>query len=220
MKVTDKEYISGWYPTERDDKGPFRWMGKEAKVSFLKYPDPGKKFLRITAGHSFPDKELPTMDVFVNDEKIGSREVEAAYAPYVFSFESAGPLHIQFNLSRTVQIYGDPREMGIMVRDIEILFPSEIDVFLDGWYLPEESLESQKEDKGRWMTKEAKCLFTELPRDTEKYLLIEAGHPYDDMYNPILTVLSDGKMIGSREILSGETEYYFPLDSASKLSFV
>ena len=59
MKITDKEYVSGWYAKERDDKGPFRWMGKEALVSFKGYSDPGRKFIRITAGHSFPEKELP-----------------------------------------------------------------------------------------------------------------------------------------------------------------
>ena len=114
MKVTDKEYISGWYAKERDDQGPFRWMGKEALVSLLEYPNPDRKFLRITAGHSFPEKELPILEVFVNDRKIGSREIEAAFTPYVFSFESSGDLNIEFKLSRTVQVYGDPREMGVM----------------------------------------------------------------------------------------------------------
>lgn len=215
MEVTEKEYISGWYPKERDDKGPFRWMGKEALVSFKEYHTPGKKFLRITAGHSFPDKELPIMEVFVNDKKIGSREVEAAYAPYVFSFESSGDLNIEFKLSRTVQAYGDPRNMGIMVRDIEVLLPSEIDIFLDGWYLPEDSLEAHEEDKGRWMKKDARCLFQDLPKDTEKYLLVEAGHPYEGADNPVLTVLLEGETIGSREILPGETKCYFLLDFAS-----
>jgi MoaA/NifB/PqqE/SkfB family radical SAM enzyme len=215
MKVTDKEYIRGWYPKERDDKGAFRWMGKMASVSLKEYPNPGKKFLRITAGHSFPEKELPVLDVFVNDKKIGSHEVEAAYAPYVFSFDSSGDLNIEFRLSRTVQVFGDPREMGIMVRDIEVLMPAEIDIFLDGWYMPEDSLEASKDDKGRWMKKEARCLFLDLPKDTEKYLLIEAGHPFEGANNPVLTVLSEGKVIGSSEILPGETEYYFFLNFES-----
>jgi len=215
MEVTEKDYISGWYPKERDDKGPFRWMGKEAFVSFKEYPIPGKKFLRINAGHSFPEEELPVMEVFVNDKKIGSREVESAYAPYVFSFESTGPLNIKFKLSRTVQVYGDPRDMGIMVRDIEVLLPSETDIFLDGWYLPEDAPKAQVKDKGRWMKKEARCLFHGLPKDTEKYLLVDAGHPYEGADNPVLTVVSEGQTIGSREILPGETEYYFFLDIVS-----
>lgn len=214
MKVAEKEYSSGWYPKERDDKGPFRWMGREAVVSFNEYPDPGKKFLRILAGHSFPEKELPIMEVFVNDTKIGSREVEGAYAPYVFSFESSGPLTFILKLSRTVRVYDDPRDMGIMVRDIEVLLLSEIDVFLDGWYLPEDFLESQKADGGRWMKKEARCLFRNLPEGTEKYLLVEAGHPYEEADNPILTVCSEGKTIDSREILPEETNYYFFLGFA------
>ncbi len=215
MKILDNAYISGWYAKERDDKGPFRWMGKEALVSFNAYPDPGKKFLRITAGHSFPDKELPILEVFVNDRRIGSCEVEAAYTPYVFSFESSGNCNIQFKLSRTVQVYGDPRDMGIMVRDIEVLLPSEIETFLDGWYLPEDFHETREAFKGRWMKKEARCLFRGLPADSEKYLFIEAGHPYGDSENPVLTVFSEGKKKGSREILAGETGYYFFLDLVS-----
>jgi len=164
MEVTEKDYISGWYPKERDDKGPFRWMGKEALVSFKEYPMPGKKFLRINAG-------------------------------------------------RTVQVHGDPRDMGIMVRDIEVLLPSETDIFLDGWYLPEDAPKAQ--EKGRWMKKEARCLFQGLPKDTEKYLLVDAGHPYEGTDNPVLTVFSGGQTIGSREILPGETEYYFFLDIVS-----
>ena len=172
MKVKGKEFTSGWYAEERDDKGPFRWMGKEALVYLEDHPHPGQKFLRITAGHSFPDKELPILEVYVNDQKIGDREIESAYTQYTFSFESSGPLFIKLNLSRTVQVYGDPREMGIMVREIEVFLPSEIDVFLDGWYLSEETPESQKEDQGRWMKEEASCLFQDLPKDTEKYLVI------------------------------------------------
>jgi MoaA/NifB/PqqE/SkfB family radical SAM enzyme len=215
MKVTEKEYSSGWYPAERDDKGLFRWMGKEALLTLKDFPHPGTKFLRITAGHSFPDKELPILEVYVNDLKIGSQEVEAAYAPYIFSFESSGPIFIKLNLSRTVQVYGDPREMGIMVREAEVLLPSEIDVFLDGWYLPEDLLESKKEEKGRWMKKEARCLFQDLPENTEKYLLVEAGHPYEGADNPVLTVFSGGEALDSREILSRETKYYFFLGFAS-----
>jgi MoaA/NifB/PqqE/SkfB family radical SAM enzyme len=215
MIVSDEEYSGGWHALERDNEGPFRWMGKEAKVSLKGYPHPGKKFLRVTAGHSFPEEELPILEIFVNDIKIGSHKIEAAYAPYVFPFEDSGDLAIKFTVSRTVQVYGDPREMGIMVRTIEILLPSEIDIFLDGWYLPEDPANHRDVKKGRWMKKEARCLFQNLPRDTEKYLLIEAGHPYDTAENPVLTVSSAGKTIGSREILSGETRYYFLIDSAS-----
>ena len=212
MKITDKEYVSGWYAKERDDKGPFRWMGKEALVSFKGYSDPGRKFIRITAGHSFPEKELPVLQVFVNDRKIGSREVDAAFAAYVFSFESSGDHKIELKLSRTVQVYGDPRDMGIMVRDIEVLLLSEIDVFLDGWYLPEASFKDHEEVSSRWMKQEASCLFQNLPKNTEKYLRIEAGHPFDGEENPVLTVYANGIKAGEKEVLSGERTYFVPLD--------
>lgn len=215
MKVTEKEYISGWYPKERDDKGPFRWMGKEALVTFKEYPNPCKKFLRITAGHSFPDKELPIMEVFVNDKKIGSREVEAAYAPYVFSFESSGDLNIKFKLDRTFRVHGDIRDMGIMVRDVEVLIPSEIGVFLDGWYLLELPSRNQKDIPSRWMREEASCLFQEIPAMREKYLVIETGHPFDGEENPVLTIFSNGTKAGKKEIISNDRIYFIPLDYKS-----
>ena len=212
MKITDKEYLRGWYAKERDDKGSFRWMGKEALVSFKRHRDPGRKFLRITAGHSFPEKEIPILDVYMNDRKIGSQEVGAAFAPYVFTFESSGDLNIELKLSRTVEVYGDPRDMGIMVRDIEVLLASEIDVFLDGWYLPEASSDDQDEVSARWMKQEAHCLFQNLPKNTEKYLRIEAGHPFDGKENPVLTIYVKGTKSGEKEIVSGERTYYVPLD--------
>jgi MoaA/NifB/PqqE/SkfB family radical SAM enzyme len=215
MKIPDKEYLSGWYAKERDDKGPFRWMGKEASISLKDYPDPGRKFLRITAGHSFPEKELPILEVFVNDRNIGSREVEAAFAPYVFSFESSGDLKIELKLSRTVQMYGDPRDMGIMVRDIEVLLPSEIDLYLDGWYLPETSKEDNEKASSRWMKQEASCLFQNLPRNTEKYLRIEASHPFEGEENPVLTVYENGIKANEKEVLSAERTYFIPLDYLS-----
>jgi MoaA/NifB/PqqE/SkfB family radical SAM enzyme len=216
MKAKEKEYLKGWYAKERDDKGPFRWMSKEAVVSLEDYTNQGQKFLRITAGHSFPGKNIPVMDVFVNNRKIGRREVEAAFSSYVFAFSESGDLTIDIKLDRTFQVEGDPRDMGIMVRDVEVLTPSEVGVFLDGWYLPEAPIEDPKSIASRWMKKEAKCLFFDLPKDTEKYLLIEAGHPYyEGAENPVLTVLSEGKSISSREIIPGETKYYFPLDFSS-----
>lgn len=215
MKATGNDYLKGWYGEEHDDRGLFRWMGKEAVVSISHYPDSGKKFLRITAGHSFSDKESPVVDVYVNSRKIGSRAVEAAFSPYVFSFEESGELAIEFRLNRTFQVYGDPRDMGVMVRDVEVLTPSEIGVFLDGWYLPEGPEEEPIKISARWMKKEAKCLFMDLPKDTEKYLLIEAGHPYEGAENPVLTVLSEGQTLGSMEILPGEKKYYVLLDFSS-----
>ncbi|MGD8537542.1 MAG: radical SAM protein [Candidatus Aminicenantes bacterium] len=215
MKVADREYTSGWYTKERDDQGPFRWMGKKARVSIKDYPDPGKKYLRITAGHSFPEKELPILEVFVNGTKIGSRKVEAAYTPYVFSFKDCGELDIELKLNRTAQVCGDPRDMGIMVRDIEVLSATAIDVFLDGWYLPEAPLRNHEEVPSRWMKQRAGCLFQNLPKNTEKYLRIEAGHPFEGEENPVLTVVANRIKASEKEILSAERIYFIPLDSLS-----
>jgi MoaA/NifB/PqqE/SkfB family radical SAM enzyme len=215
MRVKENEFRSGWYAKERDDKGPFRWMGKEALVSLKDFSDTGRKFLRITAGHSFPEEELPILDVFVNERKIGSRVVEAAYAPYVFSFEDSGDLNIELKLSRTFRVYGDLRDMGIMVRDIEVLLPSEIEPFLDGWYLPEAPLQEKEDICPRWMKQEACCLFQDLPQKKEKYLHIEAGHPFDGEENPVLTVYVNGIKTSEKEILSAERSYFVPLDSLS-----
>jgi MoaA/NifB/PqqE/SkfB family radical SAM enzyme len=109
----------------------------------------------------------------------------------------------------------DARDMGIMVRDIEVFLPSEVGIFLDGWYLPEDPLQDLDKVMSRWMKQEAWCLLENLPKNREKYLIIETGHPFDGQDNPILTVLSNGKKIGEREIISTNRTFFFPLDYSS-----
>jgi len=215
MRAREKDYKTGWYEQEKDDQGPFRWMAQQAAVSFGDLKIQGKGYLRIIAGHSFPDEPLPSLTVCLNGEKIGEETIEAAYSPYFFPFSGEENLEIEFKLDRVFHVYGDPRDMGIMIRDIEVLTPEEAGVFLDGWYLPEPVAGGEKEAQPRWMKKKAHCLFLDLPADREKYLVVEAGHSFEEEENPVLTVSSNGKIVGTKEIIPDYSAYYFPLSHSS-----
>ncbi|UCC41193.1 MAG: radical SAM protein [Candidatus Aminicenantes bacterium] len=207
-------YEDGWHPEERDDFTSFRWMKKEA-ICFLKESGlTGRKYLRISAGHSFPRKDAPILEVFSNGQKIGERKIEPAFSYYVFAFETVGDIRFDFKLNRTFNAPGDARELGIMVRQIEVSTSPDIDTFLDGWY-PEEPSSSAAAEHKRWMKKEAKCFLSDLPAEKAKYLKIEGGHPYYGEDNPILTVYAEGEKKGEKEICSGKMGYLFPLDISS-----
>ncbi|MFC2163856.1 radical SAM protein [Acidobacteriota bacterium] len=216
MKAIDENYGVGWYDRERDDKGPFRWMTKQATVSFGRHEIQGKHYLRIIAGHSFPDEDPPRLSVYLNGHKLGEEEIEAAYSPYFFPFSGNGHLEFEFKLDRVFHVYGDPRDMGIMIREIEVSAPDEIGVFLDGWYLPETTDAEEDESQPRWMKKKAHCLFINLPENREKYLIVEAGHSFEGEENPTLTVISNGDVIGTKEIIPAYRIYYFPLSTSSQ----
>ncbi|MBN1224475.1 MAG: radical SAM protein [Candidatus Aminicenantes bacterium] len=212
MKASDKNFVKGWYASERDDQGAFRWMSKESVLRFNDFDGPGRKFLRIIAGHSFSDKKLPRLVVFLNGEKIGERAVEAALSPYVFPFLKTGDLTFEFRLDNVFRVENDPRDMGIMLREAELLTALEAGPYLDGWYLPDPLASESIEKSSRWMKQKAGCLFTDLPGNREKYLMIKAGHPYPDEENPVLSVYSGEELVGRRTILSEDSTYYLPLD--------
>ena len=216
MKAIDKNYTQGWYGEEGDDQGPFRWMAKQAALVFPDVERHEKRYLRVVAGHSFPEKELPVLEVFLNGGKIGARSIEAAFTPYVFSFIPTGALNFEFRLDRVFRVEGDPRDMGIMVREAEILTASEAGIYLDGWYLPEPSVPRLEEKSSRWMKGQARCLISGLPENKEKYLKIRAGHPYPGEKNPVLSVFYGKDLLGTRTILAEEGAYYFPLNFSGR----
>lgn len=204
-------YGHGWYPEEDDGIYSFCWMRQEATCFLKNYQLPGKKYIRITAGHSFQIEKMPLLEFFVNGQKKGEKEIEAAFCSYAFSFEEKGDIKFEFKLNKSSHIPDDPRELGIMVRKIEVLPPSETEIFLEGWY-PEEPSEISSYASCHWTKKEAKCLFANIPKKGDKYLLLEAGHPFKEAKNPILTISIDGKILGQREILSEEKKYLFPFN--------
>lgn len=210
MESSRLTYGPGWYPEENDGIYSFRWMKEKAAFYLKNYQLSGKKYLRILAGHSFPKEKFPVLEVFVNGQKKGEKEIEAAFCSYAFSFEEKGDIKFEFKLNKSFQAPDDPRKLGIMIRKIRILHPSETDIFFEGWYQEESSVFSPA--VCRWMRKEAKCLFANIPKKVDKYLLIEGGHPFKEAKNPILTISIEGKMLVQREILYGENKYLFPFN--------
>lgn len=212
MTTLQITYKQGWYPGEKDELGAYRWMGGESVCFLSNYQVSGKKYLRITAGHSFPEQNLPCLEVFVNGHKIGETEVESAFCAYTFSFQQSGDLEFEFKLDHVFHVPGDERDLGIMIRDIKVMTPSEIGVFLDGWYLEESSLSGVL---SRWMKKEAKCLFSDVTEEGEKYIKIIGGHPYFGAENPILSMFVGEEKKGEIEVLPGDRRYILPLKIAS-----
>ena len=165
MESSHLIYGTGWYPEENDGSYSFRWM-RNKSTSFLKnYQLPGKKYLRITAGHSF-QREFPILEIFVNGQKKGEKEIESAFRSYALLFEERGDIKFEFRLNKTFHAPNDPRNLGIMVRKIEVLTPSETDIFLEGWY------EREYDDffPFRWMKKKANISLSMTKIKKHKYI--------------------------------------------------
>lgn len=151
-------YLSGWYPEESDGFRTFRWMGKNALCSVSHVTIPGQKYLLLTAGHSFEENDLPILEVIVNGRKIGTKEIQSTFFTYVFPFEEEGDLSFEFRLNRSLQVFPDSRELGIMVRKMEIasLCDPEGPLYGPGWY--------EWEDRDmilyRWMSSKAEVFFS------------------------------------------------------------
>ena len=214
-----KEFIfsKGWYEQESDGYYPFRWMKKEAICLLKNFSMPGRKYLQITAGHSFPEDRLPVLEVFANQKKIGERKIYGPFSSYFFPFEEEGDIQFELRLNQTFRASKDGRELGIMVRRMEILTPSEVDPFPEGWYPLEYSSPSLSY---RWMKQEANCLFTNLPQTGKRYLRLEAGHPFPSEKNPVLEIFVNGEKKSEIEVIAGEKKYYVPLDFRSNSYWV
>lgn len=203
----------GWYGKENDGICDFRWMKKKGFFSLKDYTIPGKKYIRFIAGHSFQDEESPILEIFINGLKKDEKEIEAPFSTYAFLVEEKGDIHFEFRLNKAFCVPGDPRELGMMVRKIDVLPADAHEIFLDGWY---EEAPPTSPFQGHWMKQEARCVFTQLETKEERYLIIVAGHPFFGAENPTLRIFVEGEKKGDREVLPGESTYIFPLDVFSK----
>ena len=213
MSSIEIDFTKGWHQEENTESDPFRWMDKDA-VCFIKNSKiPGLKYLKIFVGHPFLEEKNPLLQVFINEKQVGEREIDSSFCFYNFPFQDEGDIKVEFKLDRIFQVPNEPSGRGIMVKSIEVLRPSEIECFLDGWY-PEET--SPSGNKFQWMKKEGSCLFFDLPKESEKYLRIIGGHSFYGAENPVLTVAVDFEEIVNFEILPGEMIYLIPFDTSNK----
>ena len=146
------EYISGWGREESDDVGPFRWMEQEASIRICGIRSEGRNFLRLVAGHSFAGS-TPRLSISVNGEPLGQALIESSFSSYSFALDSAGDIDLRLKMDSAFHVEGDPRSLGIMVRNLEFLDGTADSLFLDGWYDPEDAADHGG-SAGRWMRTE------------------------------------------------------------------
>jgi len=207
MNMTQFLYETGWYPKEHDGTQPFRWMKRRAAFSLPNYNVAGKSYLFITAaGHSYPEERIVTLEFFLNGQKKGERMIDSAFSSYVFPFDEKGDLHFEFRLSAAYQVPGDPRELGIMFRKIEVLAPSEAGSFLEGWYI----WEYDDFFPFRWMKQTAKINLATLEAEHHKYISFYIFSEFSDCSQK-LKIAMDGELVSEIPLLPKWNFYSFPL---------
>ena len=187
------EYLNGWYSEEADPLGSFQWIGKKATLRICDLRPVGKKYLRFSAGHSFSDQEFPELKVCINGKKAGLRKISSAFSVYGIPFDESGEVFIEFVLDRVFKIPGEGRDLGIMIRELDILTLDEMDLYADGWYLPEKNA-VDKRSETRWMKRKALCVIGPVPSNETFFLVMTCGHPYQNAINPKLEIKAEGKI--------------------------
>ncbi|MFQ6037555.1 MAG: radical SAM protein [Candidatus Aminicenantales bacterium] len=220
MKKQTIHLVSGFFPEEKDDLGTYRWMGRTARLRISAQEKAGKKFLRITAEHSFHPRTSPELEALINGESLGTTVVEPAFCLYAFPFENEGDLDVELRLNRVHSVPEDPRELGIMVRDIQVYSFEDGDVFLDGWYMAEPIQGAKPGETVRWMKTSATYLVRPPEQGEAHFLLIRAGHSFPGEEDPCLTILVDGVRVQKEKVRPEEMAYIFPIRPKKKSSLV
>ena len=210
------DYKDGFYHEEFDGAYLFRWIKKQAICQLKNPPSKKLKYLKIVGGHFFGGKTNPVLTVKINDKFIGKREIVFDISDYFFplvditdsNIEIKLNLNKSFNISKT----GDTRELGMIIRSIEIIPYNEVGLYTEGWY-HWENLNSTY--PFRWMRKEATCIFSGLPERSNKLLVLQCSHPFSNVPNPILTIYVNNKKISKIEVSNNDNTYTFPLENIS-----
>jgi len=215
------EFVDGWYPEERDGVQPFRWTSERAVCRLSNATSEEPRFLRIRGGHFFPDRQSPRMDVSIDTEPVGSREVKYEVNDYLFPLpKSAGPtvdVTIQLDRSFDVSSTGDGRRLGMIVRALEVLPESALGCYREGWYAREKE---GSPSSFRWMSREAECVFHGLPRGQRVTLSLRCAYPFDTASVPSLSVFVNDARVGRREVPKGEETLYLPFKARSETARV
>ncbi len=208
------DYLNGWFGEESDASGSFRWIGQTAICKIKNLEPPGKRYLCFQAGHSFLDKEIPDLEIIINGNKAGSRKITSAFSVYSIPFDESGELIIEFMLDRVFKIPGDGRDLGIMIRDLAVLLPEEMNFYADGWYLPEMS-DHDENGQSRWMKQKALCIIGPVPSGATSFFVLTCGHPFEAAEAPKLEIKISGGKKEVYEILPGQNRLLIPLKNVS-----
>jgi hypothetical protein len=207
MKSEGIEYNSGWYGQEQDDLGPFRWMKQEAAFSLKDIKIPGKKFLHLIAGHTFPDKESPTLHISINGHPASKRKIGHEFRPYLIAFEETGDIRVELKLDSVFKIPEDARDLGIIVRNIEWISSEEQNiVFGEGWY------DWEEEKSFRWMSQRAQILVSSRLLNDNRYLSFSASSEHENL-SQVLEIKIDGQSMAEIPMIRNWNDYHCSLVS-------
>ena len=183
-------YRDGWFPEEHDGVRPFRWMSREARCGVGGVPADAAAWLRLTVGHAWPRESWPVFSVFVNGRRVGQCSISAGSCDCLFPIAQTGDFDLAFALDRTMTVRGDSRELGIMVRAVQVidLNREQTLVYGQGWYESEDG----EYFRSRWMGLEARVLVPAQLWQRHRFvsLPVWAGDS-----RQVLTIASGGKVL-------------------------
>jgi MoaA/NifB/PqqE/SkfB family radical SAM enzyme len=150
------EYRGGWHAEERDARGTFRWTSREASCRLGATGANGPGLLRISSGLWRAHSRAPRIEVSVNGRPAGGAIVSLDLAHRVFPVDICATLDIDLALDGTFTVPGDPRDLGMMVRDIQLFSADGVAGCIDaeGWY----EWERHEYFPFRWMGKDARVV--------------------------------------------------------------
>ena len=201
-------YRHGWYDEEHDGVSLFRWMSRQAQCRLADLPPAGRAWLRLTAGHDWPAPACPVLSVLVDGRQVGQHAVRGGFTDYLFPLGEGEAAEVTLVLDRTHTVAGDPRELGIMVRAIEVIDLSRAQAPLDagGWY----EWEQHEYFPFRWMGREAKLVVPSHLVQRGRFAAVPAYTDIDDL-SQVLTVSTDTQVLAEMPLLHGWHAYDFDL---------
>ncbi len=208
MTVGGIEYLDGWHGEEREEKGPFRWMSRDAACLLKGVGGDGPRYLIFTAGHPFAGPELPRLEVRAAGGLVGSAVIAPGFKAYYFPLEGQGEIRLEFRLDRDRQIPGDGRRLGLMVRPLEVVSPAELSepLFSEDWPSPEKGAGPP----GRWLGAQGRLILPRPAGSAPRFLALEVSSEYHDLSQE-LAVSYDGRFLGRFGLVFGRHEYSLAL---------
>lgn len=213
MKDPEIHYLEGWYGAEHDGLHPFRWMGKEAALVVKGLPSSGQKILQFAARCPISHESVRRLTIVLNGRLLAERTISPCFMSYSIPFEEDKDLTFEFKLDHTSGVEGDPRDLGIAVREIKVLNLAEADspLYGEGWY----DWESGDFFPFRWMGQRADILLPSTPFKASRYLSFAAASEYSDLRQSLSLALGE-KHLAELQLLYRWNRYSLILPSASE----
>jgi MoaA/NifB/PqqE/SkfB family radical SAM enzyme len=197
-------YLDGWYGEEHDGPRFFRWMQPRACCRLDALPASEQRWLSVTAAPP-PGDALPVLVVSANGRTVGSRTVRPGTSRYLFPLDplgASGEAKVGLEVDRCFTPPGDPRSLGLMVRDIDVVNLAALDtpLFAEGWH----ELEEHEYFAFRWMGLESRVLLPAHLRRSRRFLALPVCTELEDASQTLTLLASDaaGPQAGPPRVLA------------------